>query len=81
MLYQSFDQDREYLINKFRCPVFDPETGIDGDEISADALAFAEQLEQKNLPKPVIKARCFEYVCRNLQIDVNPHDVFRGFSG
>ena len=79
MLYQGFDQDREYLINKFRCPVFDPATGIDGDEISADALAFAEQLEQKNLPKPVIKARCFEYVCRNLQIDVNPHDVFPGF--
>ena len=30
-------------------------------------------------PHPVIKGRCFEYICRNMQIDVNPHDWFPGF--
>lgn len=79
MLYQSFDQDREYLINKFRCPVFDPETGMDSDDIIGGIVAFAEQLESEKLPKPVIKAKCFEHVCKNLRIDVNPHDCFPGF--
>ena len=79
MLYQDFDQDREYLINKFRCPVFDPTTGISNEEIIAGALALAEQLEAESLPRPVVKARCFEYVCRNMMIDMNPHDWFPGF--
>lgn len=79
MLYRGFDQDREYLINKFRCPVFDPSTGRGSDDISAGIVAFAEQLEREKLPKPVIKARCFEHICRNLMIDVNPHDCFPGF--
>ena len=79
MLYEGFDLDREYLLNKFRHPVFDPLTGIDSDEISAGIVAFAEELEKQALPKPVIKARCFEHICRNICIDVNPHDVFPGF--
>jgi len=79
MLYPNFDRDREYLVNKFRRPVFDPATGKSNEEISAGLLALAEQLEAQSVPRPVVKARCFEYVCRNMLIDVNPHDRFPGF--
>ena len=79
MLYQGFDQDREYLVKKFRCPEFDRTTGRDIDELASTLMDFAEELEAQNLPHPVIKARCFAYICKNLQIDVNPHDCFPAF--
>ncbi|MBO5792248.1 MAG: hypothetical protein J6S54_07200 [Lentisphaeria bacterium] len=79
MLYASFDSDREYLVNKFRKPVFEEGTGVSQEEIIEHILEFADTLTPQNLPKPVIKARCFEHVCQQMFIDVNPHDDFPGF--
>ena len=79
MLYKDFDADREYLINKFRHPVFEENSGIDQNEIRSNILSVADPLMKGGLPKPVVKARCFEYVCNNMYIDVNVHDVFPGF--
>ena len=73
MIYKTFDEDREYLVNKFRKPVFDPSTGMDDDEIRDTMLAFAQPMIDAGLPKPIIKARCFERACRELRIDLNPH--------
>ena len=79
MLYAAFDADREYLVNKFRKPVFEEGTGVSQEEIIAHILEFADTLTPQDLPKPVIKARCFEHVCQQMFIDVNPHDDFPGF--
>ena len=79
MLYASFDRDREYLVNKFRKPVFEEGTGVSQEEIIEHILEFADTLTLQDLPKPVIKARCFEHVCQQMFIDVNPHDDFPGF--
>lgn len=79
MLYAGFDADREYLINKFRHPVFEKGSGMDQEEIRNNILSVAEPLMKAGLPKPVVKAHCFDYVCRNMFIDVDPHDVFPGF--
>ena len=77
MLYQGFDDDREYLINKFRAPVMDPATGLTNDEIRAKIPeAVAPWKEQSVF---ITKGRGFEFICRNMQIDVNPHDCFPGF--
>ena len=77
MPYATFEQDREYLTGKFRHPVFAPETGLDNGTVKAGILPLAESMS--GLPHPVVKGRCFEYICRNMQIDVNPHDWFPGF--
>lgn len=77
MLYQSFDDDREYLINKFRAPVMDPATGLTNDEIRAKILDAV--VTWKEQPVSMIKGHGFEFICRNMQIDVNPHDCFPGF--
>ena len=64
MLYQGFDDDREYLINKFRAPVMDPATGLSNDEIRAKILdAVATWKEQ---PVSMIKGHGFEFICRNM---------------
>ena len=79
MLYARFDEDREYLINKFRNPEFEAGSGMDQEEIRTQILEFARPLMEQGLSKPVIKARCFEYACQNMFIDVNEHDNFPGF--
>ena len=79
MLYAAFDADREYLINKFRNPVFEENSGVSQEAITAAIPEFARKLIDEGLPKPVIKARCFERVCQQMYIDVNPHDNFPGF--
>ncbi len=78
MPYAAFEQDREYLFGKFRNPVFDPSTGLDNETVRDHILPLAETM--KGLPHPVIKGRLFEYICRSIRIDVNPHDWFPGFA-
>ena len=77
MTYRTFEQDLPYLLGKFRNPSFDPATGLDNETIRRDIGLLARELAGE--PRPVVKARAFEYVTRNVRIDVNPHDWFVGF--
>ena len=77
MLYSGFEKDKDYLTNKFRKPTLDPATGVPYTEFRDLVLEFAQGL--RGQPVPVLKAHCFEFVCRKMQIDVNPHDCFPGF--
>ena len=79
MLYSGFDRDREYLVHKFRNPVFEENSGMTQEEIFNSIVDVAKDFLNQGLPKPVVKARCFEYVCNHMCIDVNPHDCFPGF--
>ena len=69
--------DQEYLRGKFRHPEFDESTGLDNEAVKAGIFALADRLAGE--PHPVVKARAFEYVTRNVRIDVNPHDWYVGF--
>ena len=75
MIFGTYKQDEEYLWKKFQSPEFDPDTGIDKDTAAKEIVQFAELDE----PTPVIKARGFEFLAKNLQIEVDPHDFFPAF--
>ena len=75
MLFGTYKEDEAYLWKKFQAPEFDPATGIDKDTAAKEVVRFAE-LEA---PVPVIKARGFEFLAENLQIEVDPHDFFPAF--
>lgn len=77
MKANTFEQDKSYLTNKFRKPVFNPETGLDNESIKKNIITMVEELG--DIPHPVIKAKVFKYVTENVQIDVNPHDWFVAF--
>lgn len=77
MKYDTFEQDKSYLWNKFQSPILDTRTGVDNETLKNGVMVLAAEL--KGCPHPVIKARAFEYVARNVQIDVSPHDWFVGF--
>jgi len=57
---------------------YNPTTGLSDADMDAGIAALAEKLESENLPHPIYKARLFEYVLDNTQIDVNEHDYFIG---
>lgn len=78
MLYGTFEKDKPYLWKKFSDPEFDAATGLDNDFIKAEVLKLAESM--KNEPRKITKARLFEYITRNVRIDVSPHDWFVGFA-
>ncbi|MBO4344798.1 MAG: hypothetical protein J5833_03530, partial [Victivallales bacterium] len=78
MPYATFADDKEYLFSKYRTPVFDPTTGLDNDQIIEALDKLAEEVDP--LPRPIGKARCFEFICKNMAIDVNPHDCFPFFA-
>ena len=75
MLFGTYKEDEAYLWNKFRSPEFDSATGIDKDTAAKEVVRFAEL----DAPAPVIKARGFEFLAKNLQIEVDPHDFFPAF--
>ena len=75
MLFGTYKEDEDYLWKKFQAPEFDPATGIDKDTAAKEVVRFA----QLDAPAPVIKARGFEFLAKNLQIEVDPHDFFPAF--
>ena len=77
MLTDTLKKDRVYLRDKFQKPVFDSKTGLGIESIKKNIMILVEKLG--DLPHPVIKAKAFEYVTRNVRIDVSPHDFFVAF--
>jgi formate C-acetyltransferase len=77
MTTDTFQQDKSYLLDKFKKPFFDSKTGLDNESVKTSLMALAEEMD--GLPHSIIKAKAFEYVTQNVQIDVNPHDWFVGF--
>lgn len=77
MVFGTFTEDRQYLIGKFRHPVYPEQPGLENSMLSQRA----EKLENAALGKPAeeVKAELFEFVCDNMLIDVNPQDFFVAF--
>ncbi|MBO5721907.1 MAG: hypothetical protein J6S19_02220 [Lentisphaeria bacterium] len=79
MAYLDYEKDKDYLINKFRNPVFDETTGMDYQTLYDNMPEVAEKYRAEGFSKPEVKALCFRYICENMYIDVNPHDCFPAF--
>lgn len=77
MLTKTFTQDLEYLRKKFQAPVFEKGSGLDYETLKKRVLDSISDME--GLPHPVIKAKAFELIARNVQIEVSSHDWFPSF--
>lgn len=91
MEFRTLTQDRETIDRKYHDPDkefnayarwayhgydYDPETGLDDEQIMKGLEKLAPELE--GLPHPIQKAKLFSYVMDNNRIDVNEHDYFIG---
>ncbi len=77
MKYDTFEEDVDYLRDKFQRPVFAQNSGMDNAAVKTSIAKLAEDLE--GVPHQIIKAKAFACVCENIQIDVSPHDWFVAF--
>lgn len=83
------NSDYEYIINKYHDAskpfnsfarfirndnIFNPETGMDGEEIKREILKLCE--ENASLPHPIQKAMAFSYVLENTRISCDCRDIF-----
>lgn len=77
MINERMEPDMDYLWKKFQKPEFEAESGMDFQKIKEKVTALFEEMAGQ--PYPVIKARGFELVLKNVRIDVNAHDWYPGF--
>ena len=75
-MWNSYENDREYLETKYLNPTFQEDTGLSEEELIAGLEKIYAQTRE--LPHPAIKAMGFAYILDNVRIDVNPHDWFVG---
>ena len=90
-MFKTLNTDRKTIERKYHVPGepfnpflrwnyhgydYDTATGLDDAQINEGLLKLS--LKIINLPRPVQKARLFEYVLQNTRIDVNEHDYFIG---
>lgn len=90
-MFKTFNQDRTYLENKYHRTdeefdsfnrmnyhgyEYDPSTGLDDAEMDRELALLSAKLEGQ--PRPIHKAKMFEYVLDHTRIDVNEKDYFVG---
>ena len=76
-IFASFAADNKcYVRDKFRCPHFPEQPGLDNERLCAELLALAGD---KTRITARDKASAFRFICENMLLDVNPHDFFPAF--
>jgi len=78
MPYATYRDDHDYLLNKYRCQDCPAETGLTQTEVIEKLKGLFMDIDPW-VRHPVAKAMAFDYVCKNMQLDVNPHDDFPKF--
>ena len=78
-MFTSFKDDLDYIWKKFSSFTCPADTGLDYASVKKRIAEMSADAELGALPRPVHKAKIFQFVTRNLRIDVNPHDFFPTF--
>ena len=71
-------EDRDYIMRKHQEKRYEAATGLDNEQIKEGVEAFYALSRQEN--HALVKAKAFDYVLSNTQIDVNEHDWFIGIA-
>ena len=70
--------DREYITRKHKEALYEADTGLDNEEIKKGVEKF--YLLSKTEDHALVKAKAFDYVLSNTQIDVSEHDWYIGIA-
>jgi trans-4-hydroxy-L-proline dehydratase len=75
MLWNAFYENREHLNNQYSSPQWIGNSGLKPEKLEEGANFLIKKMEGQ--PKPLIKAKVFDYVLRNGRIDVGLTDWFQ----
>lgn len=74
MLWNSFDKDRDHLNNQYKKPNWNINSGLSLEELQCSADEIVQRMQDQ--PKSLIKAKVFEFLLLNGQIEVDPKEWF-----
>ena len=72
------DENLEYIYRKHKQKIYEADTGLTNEQIKEGVEAFYEPSKTEN--HALIKAKAFDYVLSNTQIDVSEHDWYLGIA-
>ncbi len=74
MMVSGFYGNRNYLDNEYEYPRWNKKSGQDADTLSRNLKAFVD--EHIELPMCLLRAKAFDYLLANAQIEINPYNIF-----
>ena len=75
MLWNTFYENQEHLNNQYLNPQWITNSGLAPEVLETGANTLIKNMEGQ--PKPLVKAKVFDYILRNGRIDVDPTDWFQ----
>ncbi|HBL77149.1 MAG: hypothetical protein A2W90_18735 [Bacteroidetes bacterium GWF2_42_66] len=73
-MVNGFYDNRTHLDKEYEYPNWNERSGQDADTLSRNLKAFVD--EHIDLPMPLLRAKAFDYLLANAQIEINPHNIF-----
>jgi formate C-acetyltransferase len=73
-MWQQFEKDREHLANQYDQPHWNELSGLNEEQLKAESSRLLNLLAEQ--PRSIIKARLYELIMRNAQLDIDPADWF-----
>ncbi len=73
-MINGFYNNRSQLDNEYECPNWNKASGQDAETLSENLKAFVD--EHIDMPMPMLRAKTFEYLLANAQIEINPCNIF-----
>lgn len=77
MIYGHFHNNREAIENQYRAVVWNEESGLCPEQLSALAQEKKQLWADEGLPRPIQKARLFALVLDHAQLAVTPEELFQ----
>ena len=76
----AFEDDLPYLRSKWRGDVTDRSTGLEIEELKAEARRIADEGRRSSRPWCLVKADIFRMALERMSVGFSPHDHFPAFS-
>jgi len=72
-MFTNFEENRKYIEHEFEHAQWDASTGMNPSEIEAE---LQRMYDNSTEPMPILRAKMYEFVLDNAQIEINPKTPF-----
>lgn len=74
MIWNRFDENKQFLITQYNTENWNTKSGLSSEELETECEKLLNKLQ--DMPKDIIKAKVFEFIMDNAQLEVCPHNWF-----
>lgn len=76
MIWNKFEENKKFILNQYSIDGWNTESDLSSEKLEVECAKLYETI--KELPKEIVKARIFEFIMDNAQIEINPCNWFQG---